>query len=220
MSKKFTFKALLLSLMLFTCCVLSACGGNPSDYKINLYDTDVAKISLFSYSGKDEAKWGLMNLGHCFVSIENTSSEDINLYKMTIPSGETVAIGTWSLSEHFGIWFNIESNFIASHNKYDGRYSITTGLSQEDLEKIDDYMKEKDMWGPIRNCSYFALNMWNEVAEDSEKIETPLIYTPSYVEGEIKKFDNYEKNRAINTSEKCFYYDGDNFLEFKFGGNE
>jgi hypothetical protein len=220
MSKKFHIKAFILVFMISICSILSACNNGNNDYKVNMYNTDIAYFSLFTYSGEGESSYGIVNLGHAFLSIENISEEDIVVYNYTIPAGETVSIGTWCLSNHFGIWFNIESNYIDNCNKYDGRYSITTGISLEDIETIDDFMKDHDKWGALRNCSYFALSLWNEIAEDSEYIAEKPIYTPKYLEEEISKFDTHEINRAINTSNVCSYYNGDKYLEFHFEGDE
>ena len=216
MLKKFNIKAILLVLMLSFCTVLSACSNENKDYKVNMYEDDIAYFSLFTYSGEGETSYGLINLGHAFVSIENISDETISIYNYELQPGETVAIGTWSLSKHFGIWFNIESNYITCRNKYDGRYSITTGINKDDLTKVNDFMSIHDRWGILRNCSYFALSFWNEIAEESEQIKERPIFTPAYIEEEISKFDNHEINRPINTSETCYYYDNDKFLEFHF----
>lgn len=220
MHNKIHIKSLFLALIICFCCLLTACNNPSKDYKINIYDTDIARLSLFTYSGEGETSYGLLNLGHAWISIENISNEDIVIYNYTIPAGETVAIGTWSLSKHFGIWFNIESNYIVSTNKYDGRYSITTGIGIEDIEKINNFMINHDKWGILRNCSYFALSFWNEIAEESEYIAEKPIFTPKYIQEEIAKFENFEINRPINTNDTCYYYDGENFLEFHFEGEE
>ena len=220
MSKKFSLKAILLVLMISFCTIISACSGGNKDYKINIYEDDIAYITLFAYSGKDESNWGLINLGHAFLSIENISNNPITIYNYELQPSENITVSTWSLTEHFGIWFNIESNYITTCNKYDGRYSITTGANLEDITKINDFMSNHDRWGILRNCSYFSLSLWNEIAEESEQIKERPIFTPTYIEEEISKFASFEINKPINTSETCYYYDNDNLLEFHFEKKE
>lgn len=206
--------------MITFCTIFSACEKTDKEYKININNTDIAYVSLFTYSGEGETSYGLVNLGHSFLSIENISTSDITLYNYTIPAGETITIGTWSLSKHFGIWFNIESNYIVNRNKYDGRYSVTTGVSVEDINKLNDFMSSHDKWGCLKNCSYFAQSFWNEIAEESEFIPYKPIFTPKYLEEEIQKFEEHEYNREIITNDTCYYFDGDTFQEFHFEGEE
>lgn len=216
MLKKFNLQAIALVFILGIFTILTACSNNNKDYKIQLHESDIAYFTLFTYSGEDESNYGLINLGHAFLSIENISNKTITVYNYEIQAGETVTIGTWCLSEHFGIWFNIESNYILGYDKYNGRYSITTGINENEITKINDFMSSHDKWGILRNCSYFALSLWNEIAEESEYIQEKPIYTPKYLEEEISKFENHEINRPINTSDKCYYYNNEKFLEFHF----
>ncbi len=216
MLKKFHLKAIILILIISICTILSACSNDYKEYKVNIYEDDIAYFSLFSYSDIKEDSYGLINLGHAFGVIENISDEVITIYNYELQPNETITIGTWSLSEHFGIWFNVESNYIRHNNKYNGRYSITTGINKNDITTINDFMSNHDSWGIIRNCSYFALSLWNEIAEDSEYIKERPILTPAYIEEEISKFENYEINREINTNDSCYYYDNDKLLEFHF----
>lgn len=209
-------------IVLFVCLstILSGCNNSSKDYSVNIKETDIAYISLFAYSGKDESNYGLLNLGHSFISIENISSEDIEIYNLTVPAGETITIGTWCIDKNLGVWFNIESNYIINHNKYDGRYSITTGIGVDDISTINNFISGHDKWGIFKNCSYFAVSLWNEIAEDNETIETKPIFTPQFVEKEITKFDTYEINRTINTATSCYYFDGNNLQEFHFEGDQ
>lgn len=217
--RKIAKTLLIVFLLIFACSGLVACKDESREYKTNISDTDIAKLSLFTYDGSGESVWGLMNLGHSFLSIENVSSENIKLLNKTIEPGETIAIGTWSILEHFGVWYNVESNYIVQHNKYDGRLSITIGIGEDDIEKISSFIAEKDTWNPINNCSYFALNLWNKVAGETEYIKTPFIYTPSYIAEEMKKFDSFEKNKDIPTEDTMGYFKGETYVSFQIEGD-
>ncbi|MGN0961346.1 MAG: hypothetical protein ACI4PF_04015 [Christensenellales bacterium] len=214
-----------LILILLIICISStaffACNKNDDrEYKAEISSSDIAKFTLFTFNGEGEEKLGLMNLGHSFLSIENISENPINILNKTIAPNETISLGTWSILQHFGVWYNVESNYIAQHDKYNGRLSITIGISEEDINTLCDYISSHDRWNPIFNCSNFALNLWNTVASDTEYINPPLIYTPSYIAKQMQKFDNFERNKAIPTDTKMGYFDGSQYVSFIIeGGN-
>ena len=204
-------KKIALFLILIVCGIfISACNNPTREYKAIIKSDDVALLSIFTYDGKGESVFGLMNLGHSFLSIENVSDEPIYLSEKKINPGETVAFGTWSILDHFGVWYNVESNYISDYNKYDGRLSVTQSVSSEDISVITEYIKNHDYWTPLTNCSCFALNLWNSVSDTAEKLDASLIYTPSQIAEQLKNFNTFETNRAIVT-EKTFGY-------FKDGG--
>ncbi|MBE5738831.1 MAG: hypothetical protein E7354_03815 [Clostridiales bacterium] len=210
------FRYLSLVLMLcISCFVLTAC-GDLKDYKAEVAEGDVVKLTLFTYDGKGESHFGLMNLGHTFLSFENISGETMTIGGMEVVSGETIAVGTWSVASHFGIWYNLEGNYIDEHDKYNGRVSVTIGLNSEDMIKVNDFIKENDRWNPLKNCSFFALNLYNLVASETESIPTPLIYTPTYIAKHIKAFDSYETNKPLVCEDKFGYYDGETYVEYSF----
>lgn len=214
----------LLSLFFMLMFIIStitffACKEEDREYKTDISATDIAKFSLFTFNGVGESKLGLMNLGHAFLSIENVSDNNITILNKTISPGETISIGTWSILEHFGVWYNVESNYIVQHDKYNGRISITIGISSDDINKLSEYIASHDRWTPIHNCSNFALNLWDTVASDTEYIEKPLIYTPSYIAKEVKKFSNYERNKAISTENTMGYFSGSEYVSFQFKGD-
>lgn len=186
------------------------------EYKAVIDDEDKVKLTLFTYDGKGESHFALMNLGHSFLSVENLSDEEITVGKMTVGAGEEIALGTWSVKAHFGLWYNLEGNYSKDYNKYDGRISVSIGLTLDDLAKVNEYIEDNDHWGVYKNCSYFALNLYNLVASDSEYIDTPLIYTPGYIAGIIKKFDTYETNKVIHCEDKFGYFDGNEYIEYSF----
>lgn len=208
------YYVLVLMLLILPLCIVGC--GKDKDYIANIDADDKVKLTLFTYDGKGESHFGLMNLGHSFLSIENISDEDITVGKMLVGAGEEIALGTWSVKSHFGVWYNLEGNYTKDYRKYDGRISITIGLTLDDLNKVNEYIEDNDHWSVFKNCSYFALNLYNLVASDSEYIATPLIYTPSYIAGFIKKFDTYETNKVIHCKNNFGYYDESEYIEYSF----
>ena len=216
--RKILSTILILLLLITPCNILFACDEKDFNYSTISHEEDIALITLFADNGKSEQKWGLFNLGHSFIGIQNISDEDIYIYNYKISPNESISIGTWSIWEHWGVWFNVESNYISIHNKYDGRLSITTGINNNDLEKLTKYIEDEDKWTLLGNCSYFALNMWNCVSEESEYIDTPLIYSPNYVTKHITQFENHEINRPLETSEIISYYNNTEFKTYTMEG--
>lgn len=206
---------IVLSVMFIFC----GCSSTPVVRKTTIKDTDIAYISLFTFDGKSESTMGLMNLGHSFLSLENVSSEPIKIANVSIDPGKTIAIGTWSIKAHFGVWYNVESNYIKDYNKYDGRLSITTGIGSEDIEKVSDFILSHDYWNPLQNCSYFALNLWNEIAEDGEKLDSMAIFSPSAIANQIKTFESYDVNKEIITDSKFHYFDNDTPVYYELEDN-
>jgi hypothetical protein len=117
------------------------------------------------------------------------------------------------------VWYNVESNYIADYNKYDGRLSITTGISNDDIDQMSEFIFSHDYWNPIQNCSYFALNLWNEVVDDSEKLDTLFIYSPSGIAKQLKTFEGVEENRELITEKKFSYFENNSPVYFELEDN-
>lgn len=211
MLKKFFVNLILLILSVN---ILSGCENIDTKRQTQMSSSDVAILTLFTFDGKSESVFGLMNLGHSFLSVENISDNTINIGKMEVEPKETIAVGTWSISAHFGVWYNVESNYILEHNKYDGRVSISRGISKNDCEKISQFILENDKWTPFTNCSKFAIKLWNTVATNEEKIKESMICSPSKLKKVIEQFENYEINKEILTDNKMIYFDKNTAIEY------
>ena len=203
MKKIFTL-CLLLVLSMIT---LTAC--KQEHHKTLIEASDTALLTLYTFDGSSESTMGLFNLGHAFVSIENISEVTIKIGKNTLEPHEAITIGTWSIKAHFGVSYNVESNYINNHNKYDGRISVTCGINSNDIATISKFIDNNDYWSPLHNCSQFALNLWNSVASTDEELVTPVIYSPGKIAKSLKNFEVYETNRQIETGDKMYYFDGD-----------
>ena len=217
--KKFFSLVFMLFVIFTTTFSLFACKKESRDYSANISESDIALLTLFTHDGKSEYKYGLFDLGHTFFSIENLTNNNLKLSKMTIKPNSTISFGTWPVLEHFGVWYNLESNYIAQHDRFNGRLSITIGINNEDINSISQFIENNDRWTPIHNCAYFAVNIWNMVATNSEYISKTLIYTPDFIAKEIRNFDNYEINKEIKTSDIIGYFDNNRYISFKMEGD-
>lgn len=200
--KKYIIVLLLTIMSIIT---FSGCGTNR-ERKLNVAEDDVALLSIFADNGASESNFFVRNLGHAFLSVENISSSSFMVGDREVKPSETITIGLWSILEHFGVWYNVESNYIKEHNKYNTRVSITIGISLDDLNKVSKIIDKNNKWTPLYNCSKFALEIWNAVALESEIIDAKFITSPSYLVDEIVKFKEHQKNRECNTDQIIRYY--------------
>ncbi len=212
------FKKIFLSFILcFLTVVLVACSGSPMGRVATVSEDDELIMTVYAYDGKGESKFGLLNLGHSFLSFENKSDDAVFIGEFELAPNEIVTVSTWSISGHFGVWYNVENNYIKYHDKYNGRYSISIGLGLDCLDKIDKYIESNDSWLPTKNCTNFTVGLWNKLCPKKARVSTPLIYTPAKLVKDIKTFAGYEKNKAIPVSDRFGYFDSNkNFVKYAF----
>lgn len=196
---------IMMAMFTFAGCKSSLVSGNVAR-ELSVDSSDMALLSIFSDNGKGESNFLTRNYGHSFLSVTNLSEENLLVGDMLVMPNETIAVGLWSIFEHFGVWYNIESNYIKEHNKYAERVSLTIGINKDDVAKISEVIKNNNAWTPLYNCSKFALEVWNSVAMENERIESKLLMSPGYLVEEIVKFSGHEESRACNTSEVVRYY--------------
>ena len=180
--------------------------AEPVNKTLSVASDDVALLTLFSDNGKGESNWLVRNYGHTFLAVSNISENAFAVGDMVVNPGETITVGLWSVFEHFGVWYNIESNYIKEHNKYAERVSITIGITLDDVSKMSSVIKENDAWTPLYNCSKFALEVWNNVANENEKIESKFFMSPGYLVDKMKAFSGYENVKPCETSTIVRYY--------------
>ncbi len=164
-------------------------------------------FSITTFDGKGESEPFIMCLGHAWVSIDNKTGRTIKLMDYEIEDGETVTLSAWALSEHRGVYFNLEPNFIKQFGRYVGRKSLSVGIDESQLAKIEDYIRNNDNWTFVKNCSHWSLDLWNEVVGDEYRLKTQtVIYTPGRL---LKSFDEYdcvETDKDFSNAKEVFYY--------------
>lgn len=216
--KKYFLRIIVIFIFIINIIPFYGCNTPTQNKTIGLTQNAIAEFSIFSYNGKDESNYGLKNYGHSFLSFTNISNQPIIVGKYSLDMGQSVSIGTWSINSHFGIWYNVEANYIKFYNKYDGRISITKQINADDLININEYILNNDTWNPLKNCSCFSINVWNTVAKESEIIKKPLLYNPSYLAKQINMFDNVQINKEIPSLDIFGYYKND-FMIYSFKEN-
>ena len=77
------FKKSITSLILILLSVMTifivGCDKSENNRETIIKDTDTALLTIFTFDGKKESSFGLMNLGHSFLSLENISSESFKI---------------------------------------------------------------------------------------------------------------------------------------------
>ena len=173
-------RIILVFCLVFSCLfTFTGCGNLERERNLYVDNSDVALLSIFADDGKSESRFLFRNHGHSFLSVENISNSSFMVGDRQVKPNETITIGLWSIQEHFGVWFNLESNYILETQKYENRVSLTIGIDAEDIANISKIIDENNEWTPIYNCAKFASEVWNSVADDEEKIETTFFVSPA-----------------------------------------
>ena len=162
-------------------------------------------FSITAFDGKSESELFLKCLGHTWVSVENLTDHAISINDNEINPGELLTVSVWGISGHFGVAYNIEPQFITECGRYDGRKSLSVSIEESDLEIIGNYIENNPNWTFRKNCSYWSVGLWNEVAGDDYKLKTPLLlYTPSRLCRALGEFDNVEENKDFSRTGNAF----------------
>lgn len=193
--------------------VLAACGTERRTLRAPVTDESAGAITIYAYEPDNEPNYGLMYLGHAFLSVENLSSQAVSVGAITLQPGESCSIGSWGMTHHFGVWYNVESSYIHAAGKYGGRVSVTKGIEKDDFAKIGDYVAANDSWSLLTNCARFAANIFNLTSGDQFGIGG--LVTPTRLAKAIRAFREYEVNRPIENFGKVGYYE-EAFIEYAY----
>lgn len=199
-------------------CVLSAvcfagC-SQPKKTPTEFTGDAAAVISLYAYDSESEPTYGLMYLGHSFLSFENVSDEPVTVGALELQPGETCSLGSWSMNMHFGIWYNIESNYIHNAEMYDGRVSLSKSITAEGLAAANEIIADNDDWSLWRNCAYLAVDIFNVTGGD--QLDIGGLITPTRVKNEIRRWTNAQVNRPINAFGKAGFSTDKGFEEYDY----
>ncbi|MBQ7307672.1 MAG: hypothetical protein IJW82_04000 [Clostridia bacterium] len=203
----------LFSIILFN--ILFCFGCNKKRYSITNSQNAVIEITIFSSNGKKESKGILRNHGHSFFAFTNISQDFVKIGNYNLSPNETITLGTWSITSHFGVWYNLESSYIKDYDKYNDRVSVSTQIDSNEVKVVNEFIKNHDTWNPYSNCSYFCINLWNTFANNEEIIKKPLFYNPSYLYNQITSFPTYENNKMVTTKENFGYFENE-FVSHSF----
>ena len=194
-------------LIIVILCGLLFCSCDSYSYgELSIDQSDVAILSIFSDDGSKDSSLLIRNYGHAFLSLTNISSSNFFVGGREVSPGETITIGLWNILEHFGVWFNVDGNYISEYNKYPNRVSLSIGITDDDINTINKVIDENDKWDIFFNCSAFAITCWNSVASSGEKINERFLLSPRYLTKEISKFEGVKYAKEVKTTNTINYY--------------
>lgn len=171
----------------------------------------VAKVLIFASDNNSSTSDEISNSGHAFIMVENIGKSTITVGKMSLSRNACLTIGTWgNQSEHIGLWYNLENYIINRSDVYDGRVSLETLIFEEDLSPMNTYINSHDSWSVFSNCSTFATNLWNSIADIN--LDCGTINTPLNLKKSIMKH-NYTVNATVKYNYKIGYYHGNTFIQ-------
>lgn len=206
-------------LFLLPALFLSSCAEKP----LPVGDDEgpaVGTISLFACDGSSETTPGTLNMGHAFVVFENTSAASWMLGNYEVQPQEEVSVGSWSLSAHYGVWYNVESSYVNIFNRYLGRVSLTVDITAGDIKAVSSYIADHDKWSMFKNCSYLALALFNICSPASFKLSLSGTITPKKVSEALKSNAEVEYDRSISNYGEIGYFQDGVFYEFEVEDHE
>lgn len=201
----------------FIACVLvasAAACSRPAKTPAAFSGEPVAVMSIFAFDSESQPTYGLMYLGHSFLSFENVSDGDIAVGALTLAPGEFCTVGSWGMNVHFGIWYNIEANYIVRGGMYDGRTSVSKTIGTEDLAAVNAFFAATDKWSPLYNCANMAVDAYNAAGGDTLPLSG--IITPTRVIDELRRWTHVETNRPVGTYGIAGYLTEDGFEEYEY----
>ncbi|MBD5113009.1 MAG: hypothetical protein HDT42_10865 [Ruminococcaceae bacterium] len=162
--------------------------------------------------------------GHSFLSFKNTYSDPIRIGGLSVGRGCEITFGTWDLSAHRGVWYNLESYCINHAGKMPNRISVSMNVTMSQVDIINFNIDlSSDHWSLIDNCSAFATLVWNSASKFSgPQVSAGAIPTPQGLYNSIKKMDGCQINRCVPDAKPCGYVeviDGSKIFKSVSGDN-
>ena len=87
--------------------------------------------------------------------------------------------------------------------------------NENELDKINEFIKNNDTWSVTNNCSSFSSKLWNNIVNDQLKISAGVINTPANICQSIKDKTGYKTNEiidSISSEYKTGFFDSDTGL--------
>lgn len=186
--------AAMLCLVTVLCTTATAFAAEAHPESVTASDPVVAEVTIFSSTGNDDS---FINLnGHAFISVKNISSSTITVGKMNVGPGLEITLGTRGNAEqHTGMWYNVESYKINKLGSYPGRASLTTKITQSDLNLLNVAIVYTNGWSIGAPCSSAAVKLWNTVSDIKLSDGTPS--TPTSLRNSIMSKTGYQLNRPV-----------------------
>ena len=164
-------------------------------------------FSLNTFDGSTEGNFFVKCLGHSWISLENNLDHPIYIKDYALYPGQMLTVSVWGIGGHFGVGFNMESEFARKYGRYQGMQSLSATIDEAKLGVIEEYIAAHDYWKFTENCSYWSLHLWNAVMEDDFDMKTQtVLYTPARVQRSFAEYDCVETDKDMSHAGKAFFY--------------
>ena len=206
LKKIIVISEILFVLIAFSCFCFDFNSYNRQ-FKTVSCDENGIIFSITTFDGENETEPFVKSLGHAWLSVDNRSGHSVYIKDYEIKNNETVTLSVWAISEIAGVFFNLESNFVSKCNRYVGRQSLSVNIEESQLKAIEQYIDKNNNWAIIKNCTFWSIQLWNEIVEDKFKLKTQtLVYTPKRLEKALSEFDCIEVDKDFSRCGEVFFY--------------
>jgi len=107
------------------------------------------------------------------------------------------------------VWYNVDSYAVSMLGYWDGRVSVRTTITTDQLADITEFIiEEENSWSIGFNCSWFVTEIWNMASDDHLSSGFWFVNTPSTLCNSIKEKSHYT-NYFTGYYDYIFYYDED-----------
>lgn len=162
-------------------------------------------FSITTFNGDSETTPFVKCLGHTWLSIDNQSGHSVYIKGHELRHDEMMTFSVWAVSDLPGLLFNLEADYIEAYGRYAGRKSLSVNIEETQLKEIEAYMDRSGRWTPGRNCSYWSVQLWNEVVDEAFALKTQiLLYTPKRLEKSLYEFDCVETDKDFSRAGHIF----------------
>lgn len=154
---------------------------------------NIAQVTIYSTTANH----------HSWLVVKNVSSSPITIGHYYLYPNTSVSIGTWgNISQHKGIWYNLESAL--GNSNFSTHVSISRYItSSSQLNSFNTAINSSDGWSLANTCSYFSGYVWCQTFSDKVNVGS----SPSLLANSIKSLGGYTTNRSIpTTSYSNVYY--------------
>lgn len=107
--------------------------------------------------------------GHTWIYVENLSDKVQRVGLYDLPVGEGMSVGTYSFSasDGWGVYYNVECYRQNRDNNFENIWSVTKELTQSELDTLSKRLANYvNYWDFYFNCAFFAFSIWNSVSRD------------------------------------------------------
>lgn len=107
--------------------------------------------------------------GHTWIYVENLSDsvQRVGLYDLPVGQGVSIGSFSFSVSDGWGIYYNVEGYRENRDNNSSNHWTKTKELTQSELDSLSrNIANYVNYWDFYFNCAFFAFSIWNSASGD------------------------------------------------------